>query len=494
MFVPHEYDQLLIGGRWVNPRGDTRLRVYDPATHQCIGSCPEATSADALAAVAVARRTFDTGDWPRLSYAERAAYLDKLADALDDVADDLTHLIVHEMGSPIRWARPRQIPHPVAIAKLHAAMGRAFDRPDGGGPWPALTRTWTERGQEVHVDRQPAGVVVAITPWNMPVKTIMMKVAPALLAGCTVIVKPAPETPLDAIAFAAMASIAGLPDGVLTVLPGGDDLGRWLVQHPDVDKVAFTGSTKAGRSVAEHCARGIRRVSLELGGKSPAILLPDADGVIIDAMVASLRDEMFGNSGQVCSAWSRILVPEHLHNQVAGAVTELAESLVLGNPLDEATDVGPLVSQVQQHRVLAYIQAGIRDGARLMCGGIVPPDLPGWFVQPTVFADVANMSTLGQEEIFGPVVSLISYDGTDPDAVRIANQSDYGLEAAIWTADLDAAARIAGQLRAGTVRINGASPGLDAPLGGFKWSGIGRELGREGLDAYTEPQTIVLPA
>jgi aldehyde dehydrogenase (NAD+) len=485
--IPHEYDELLVAGRWVRSSGDQRIRVHNPATLELVGSCPKTTTLDATAAVTMARRTFDDGFWSRqMTWTERAAHLDKLAAVLEDAYDDLTELIVHEMGSPVRWARPRQVPHPVAIAKLYADLGRAHGIEN--------VRSWSEPGlgRTTRVVRQPAGVVAAITPWNMPLKTIMMKVAPALLAGCTVIVKPAPETPLNAIAFAALATIAGLPDGVLTVLPGGDELGQFLVTHPDVDKVAFTGSTAAGRQVAERCGYHMQRVSLELGGKSPAILLPDADEPTVEAMVSSLRDDMFGNSGQVCSAHTRVLVPEHLHDRVARMVADMAESLVLGDPLDEQTDVGPLVSETQRRRVLSYIDIGVREGANLLCGGGVPSGLIGWFVQPSVFAGVDNRMRIAQEEIFGPVVCVIPYQDED-DAIRIANDSPYGLEAAVWTPDLDHARRIAGRLRVGTVRVNGTDPGLDAPLGGFKLSGIGRELGREGLEHYTEPQTVAVP-
>jgi acyl-CoA reductase-like NAD-dependent aldehyde dehydrogenase len=337
------------------------------------------------------------------------------------------------------------------------------------------------------VRREAVGVIGAITPWNFPQGLAAMKLAPALAAGCTVVLKTPPETALDCMVFAEAAVEAGLPPGVLNVVAGGASAGAYLVQHPGVDKVAFTGSTSTGRSIAETCGRLIRPVTLELGGKSAAIILDDAD---LDATMQGLREASFTNNGQTCHLSSRILAPRSRYDEVVDALVALTDSLAVGDPLDAATDVGPLVSARQRDRVLDYVEIGKNSGARLVVGGSIPDDQPrGWFVSPTVFADVNNSDRIAREEIFGPVLTVIPYD-TDSQAVDIANDTEFGLAGTVWSADTDRATEIARSVITGSIGINGYQLDMRSPFGGVKASGMGRELGPEGLDAYRTLKSI----
>jgi betaine-aldehyde dehydrogenase len=355
----------------------------------------------------------------------------------------------------------------------------------------AATR-WEERRSGRYLDfvvrREPVGVVGAVVAWNVPQVLIATKLTPALLAGCTVVVKAAPEASLDAMLLAEIIDAADFPAGTVSVLTGGVGTGRSLVDHPAVDKIAFTGSTPAGRDIAARCGRSLTRVSLELGGKSAAIVLDDAD---LDATVKGLRFTSFVNNGQACAAQTRILAPRSHYAEVVDGVAALAESLVQGDPLEPTTKVGPLVSRRQRDRVRGYIDLGVEEGARLVTGGSEPPvGLPaGWFVRPTVFADVDNGMRIAQEEIFGPVVCVIPYDDVD-DAVRLANQSSYGLAGSVWTSDPERGMEVARTVRTGTFGINGYAPDTLAPFGGYKDSGVGREWGVAGLDEYVEIKAI----
>ncbi len=471
------WDQLYIGGRWVAPAGGDRITVTSPVTEEAIGSTPEATTADVDRAVAAARTAFDDGPWPHLDPAERTAALRRLADLYGAHVEEMAELVTAEMGSPRSFSLLGQAAAPHALLGFYADLGATFaweeERPGLMGP--AIVR------------HEPVGVVAAIAPWNVPQVTITSKLAPALLAGCTVVVKPSPETPLDALLLARLVDEAGFPEGVVSVVPGGRQVGEHLVASDGVDKVAFTGSTAAGRHIGAVCGAALRRVSLELGGKSAAIVLDDAD---VGRTVAGLRFASFMNSGQACAAQTRVLAPRARYGEVLDAMGEMADGLVVGDPTDEATEIGPMVTRRQQERVLGYVHIGRDEGARVVAGGPGPPPGAerGWYVRPTILAG-DNQMRVAREEIFGPVVVVIPYDD-EADAVRIANDSDFGLAGSVWTADRAHGLEVARRLRTGTVGINRYGPDLAGPFGGYKASGMGREYGVEGLVEFTEVKNV----
>jgi acyl-CoA reductase-like NAD-dependent aldehyde dehydrogenase len=471
------YDELFIGGRWRTPSTRQRLPVISPHTEEPIGETPEAAAADIDQAVAAARKAFDEGPWPRRSVGERMEKIEKLAALYTAETDEMADLITAEMGSPRSFSRLGQAAG--AVAQMHLGMATAREFP------------WVERRQglfgEVHVRRAPVGVVGAIVPWNVPQFLIMPKLIPALIAGCTIVVKPAPETPLDAMWLAEMLEEIDLPEGVVSIVPGGRETGESLVRHPGVDKISFTGSSATGRHIAALCGEQLKRVSLELGGKSAAIVLDDAD---IARTVRHLKTAGLMNNGQACVAQTRILVSAKRHDEVVDALADMMSGLQVGDPADEATDVGPLVAQRQQQRVQGYIRAGVDEGARMVLGGADKPHDRGWYVQPTLFADATNEMKIAREEIFGPVLTVLKY-ADERDAVRIANDSDYGLAGSVWTSDVAHGLEIAGEIRAGTYGINMYTLDTTAPFGGFKQSGIGREFGAEGLAEYVELQSTV---
>jgi betaine-aldehyde dehydrogenase len=339
------------------------------------------------------------------------------------------------------------------------------------------------------VRHEPVGVVAAIVPWNVPLFTAALKLGPALAAGCTVVLKPAPETPLDAYLLAEVIEASGLPEGVVNIVAAGREAGEHLVCHPGVDKVGFTGSTAAGRRIASLCGERLKRFTLELGGKSAAVILDDAD---IAATMAGLVPAAFMNNGQACVAQTRILAPAERYDEVAEALVEAVRAMTVGDPLDPTTVIGPLVAARQRDRVEGYIAAGIEEGAKPAIGGNGRPARPGWFVEPTVFIGANNQMRIAREEIFGPVVAVIPYEDTE-DAIRIADDSDYGLSGSVWTADVSRGLEVARRVRTGTFGVNGSGMDFGAPFGGFKSSGIGRELGPEGLTHYLEDKTITLP-
>jgi aldehyde dehydrogenase (NAD+) len=471
------YDELFIGGHWRKPANPQQLAVISPHSEEPIGHVQVAGPEDVHAAVAAARHAFDNGPWPRMTHADRMAIIEQLAAIYGGHIDEMADLITDEMGSPRSFSRLGQAA--AAASMMHLTLAAARDFP------------WTERRQgvlgEVHLRRAPMGVVAAIVPWNVPQFLIMPKLIPALIAGCTVIIKPAPETPLDALWLAEMVEQLNLPDGVVSVLPGGPEIGEALVRHPGVDKVAFTGSSAVGRRIAALCGEQLKRVSLELGGKSAAIILDDAD---IDKTIAGLKSAGLMNNGQACVAQTRILVSDRRHDEVVDALAAMMSALNVGDPADEATDVGPLVAQRQQHRVQEYIRSGRSEGARVVLGGEDSPAGRGWYVRPTLFADASNDMRIAREEIFGPVLTVLRYRDED-DAIRIANETDYGLAGSVWTADIAHGLEIAAGVRTGTYGINMYTLDIGAPFGGFKQSGIGREFGPEGLDEYVELQTLV---
>jgi aldehyde dehydrogenase (NAD+) len=471
------YDQLFIGGRWQAPATGQRISVISPHTEQPIGETPEAAPADVDKAVAAARDAFDNGPWPRLSPSERMEKVEKLTAVYSGHVDEMADLITAEMGSPRSFSRLGQAAG--ALAQMHLVMATAREFP------------WAERRQglfgEVHVRRAPVGVVGAIVPWNVPQFLIMPKLIPALIAGCPVIVKPAPETPLDAMWLAEMLDEIDLPEGVVSIIPGGRETGESLVTHPGVDKISFTGSSATGRRIAALCGEQLKRVSLELGGKSAAIILDDAD---IGHTIRSLKTAGLMNNGQACVAQTRILASERLHDEVVDALADMMSGLKVGDPTDGETDIGPLVAQRQQHRVQGYIQGGHDEGARIVVGGADKPYDRGWYVRPTLFVDATNDMRIAREEIFGPVLTVLKYSD-ERDAVRIANDSDYGLAGSVWTNDTAHGLEIAEQIRAGTYGVNMYTLDTSCPFGGFKQSGIGREFGAEGLSEYVELQSTV---
>jgi aldehyde dehydrogenase (NAD+) len=473
------YDRLYIGGKWVASTGHKTIDVISPHCERIVGRAPLATAEDVDRAVGAARGAFDDGEWPRLTSAQRAEHLTALARAYEPHVDEIAALVTEEMGSPITYSQFGQALPGVMI--INAGVKLAADY-----PWEEIR---SGELADTVVRRTPVGVVAAIVPWNMPQLGALTKLVPALVAGCTAVLKPAAETPVDALRLAEIIDGIGLPKGVVNIVTGGREVGEHLVTHPGVDKVSFTGSTDAGRRVASLCGEHLKRVSLELGGKSAAIVLDDAD---IPATVEGLRFASFANNGQACVAQTRILAPRNKYDEVLCAVADLAASLKVGDPTDPQTEIGPLVSLRQQERVEKYIGLGQREGARVVVGGSgMPKGLDtGWYIQPTVFADVDSRMRIAQEEIFGPVLSVIAYADID-DAVRIANDSRYGLAGTVWTRDVAHGMDIARQIRTGSVGINQYMPDFAAPLGGFKDSGIGREGGREGIDQYVELQSLL---
>ncbi len=474
MTAPAQTAQVFIGGRF-RPASET-VPVIEAATGEPIGDGPGASQADIDDAVAAAHSPAANA-WLASSAAERAEALSRFAAALRSRAATASELVSRESGMPISLSRGANGAFPAALVKYYAQLITEFEPEEIR---PSLI------GHTI-VRREPVGVVGAIIPWNYPQSLAAMKVAPALAAGCPVVLKAAPETALDALLFGEAAIEAGLPNGVLSVVPGDATAGAYLVTHPGIDKVAFTGSTAAGRAIGEACGRRIRPVTLELGGKSAAIILDDVD---TDATMNGLQTQSFVNNGQTCYLSSRIPAPRSRYDEIVDALAALADSMSLGNPLDDSTEIGPLVSSRQRERVLGYIELGKSSGAKLVAGGSVPKSQPhGWFVEPTVFADVANSDPIAQEEIFGPVLTVIPYD-TDADAVDIANASGYGLAGTVWSTDEERATDVARRVHTGSIGVNSYLLDMRAPFGGVKAGGLGKELGPEGLDEYLVVKSI----
>jgi len=470
--------RLFIDGQWRDTTGPSST-VLEAASEEVLGRVTLAESHDVDAAVRAARRAL-RGPWASMDVQERCTLLDRFADALRSRAQQTAELVSRENGMPIALSRVANGLSPAAILRYYSRLLQTQ---------PARDVRIGRAGRRTLVQRDPVGVVAAITPWNYPQALAAMKLAPALASGCTVVLKPAPQTALDAYAFAEAALDAELPAGVLNIVPGGRRTGADLVAHRDVDKVAFTGSTNAGREIGAVCGELLRPVTLELGGKSAAIL---TDGVDLEHFLQQLPTVCLPNNGQTCHASTRILAPRARYHRIVDAITDTVRALRVGDPLQQDTQIGPLVSAAHRDRVLGFIEAGRRTAARITTGGAVPADHPhGFYVAPTVFADVDNSSVIARQEIFGPVLCITAYDDID-DALALANDSDYGLAATVWTADEATGIALAERLESGTVGVNCYELDVAAPFGGVKASGLGRELGPEGMQAYLQPKTVYL--
>jgi len=469
-------DKLFIGGRWVAPLAKDTIEVHNAGTGAVMGRIPAAGDKDVDAAVGAARAALES--WSAKEPAARAELLEKVSQGLKARADEIARTIAQEVGMPLKMSSRIQAGLPIANFSNYGRLLKDF---------PFETRI----GNSLVV-REPVGVVGAITPWNYPLHQIALKVAPALAAGCTVVLKPSEVAPFNAFILAEVMEGAGLPAGVFNLVTGyGQPAGEALVKHPGVDMISFTGSTRAGKRISELAAQSVKRVALELGGKSASVILDDAD---LAAAVKGTVNGCYLNSGQTCTALTRMLVSEKQYSEAARMAADIAKTFTVGDPLAETTKLGPLTSQAQLERVRGYIKKGQQEGAELLAGGADAPEgVPagGYYVKPTVFGKVKNSMTIAQEEIFGPVLSIIPYKDEE-DAIRIANDSMYGLAGAVWSKDESRAQRVARRIRAGQIDVNGGAFNMNAPFGGFKQSGHGREAGVFGLEEFLEYKSLQL--
>lgn len=471
----HNYERttLFIDGKWVEPYGNDAIEVIDPSTEKPIGSVPAGNTADVDAAVSAAKRAFD----PLISVAERRARVAAVIAAMEKRLPDIAETISREMGAPLRIAQTVQTQVPLAVARGFADVLDTFE--------------FEERVGNSLVLREPYGVVGAITPWNYPLYQVVAKVLPAIAAGCTVVLKPSNEAPLSVFEFVEAVEEAGLPAGVVNLVSGGGAvIGERIAEHPHVDFVSFTGSTTVGARVGELAGRTVKKVALELGGKSANVILEDAD---LPTAVKVGVGNAFLNGGQTCMAWTRMLVPRSRYGEALDIARSAASKYTVGDPFDPDTRIGPSASAKQFDTVLGYVERAVRDGARLLTGGAERVRDVGYYIAPTVFADVDPHSELGQEEVFGPVLAIIAFDD-DADALRIANCTPYGLSGAVWAGETDRAIAFARAVQTGQLDINGGRYNPIAPFGGYKKSGVGRELGRAGFEEYLQTKSLQLPA
>ncbi len=468
--------ELYIDGAWIAPQGDGTIEVVNPTTEQVIGSVPAGSSDDVNLAVAAAKRAFP--EWANSSVETRMAALNDLSLALKELTEELAQTITAEVGTPIGYSRMAMVGTPRVVARSYAKMLESYE--------------WEHEIRNSVIVKEPVGVCAFITPWNFPLHQIVGKVAPALAAGCTMVLKPSKEAPLNAFLLADILHDIGLPPGVFNLVSGhGSEVGEFLSGHPDVDMVSFTGSTGAGVRVSQAAAPTVKRVTLELGGKSANVILDDAD--VIRAAKSSIG-ACYQNSGQTCSALTRLIIPVAQKEEILEVVKQRVEGYTPGNPLDENTRCGPMVSSKQQASVHNYIQSAIDEGATLIAGGTEMPDgiETGFFVRPTAFADVTPDMTIWKEEVFGPVLTITTYQ-SEEEALSLANDSIYGLSGGVWSGDAERAMEFAKGMRTGQVSINGGPFNVSAPFGGYKQSGNGRELGVEGLDEFLEIKAIQRP-
>lgn len=471
----HTRDQLYINGKWVQPMGTGSIDVINPATEEIIGKIPVGSADDVDKAASAARIAFDS--WAKSSIEERINILNALSNALKEKGESIAQTITAEVGTPIGYSRVAMVGTPRVVSRSYAKILENFD--------------WEEKVRNSIICKEPIGVCAFITPWNFPLHQIIGKVAPAIAAGCTMILKPSKEAPLSAFILADILHEIGLPPGVFNLVSGhGSEIGNYMSSHPEVDMVSFTGSTGAGVAVSEAAATTVKRVTLELGGKSANVALDDADPILVAKKAIGACHQ---NSGQTCSALTRLIIPESMSDEVYEIIAKKNNSYTVGDPLEENTRCGPMVSLRQQKSVSTYIQSGISEGATLVSGGLGMPEgiSRGYYVKPTIFANVSPDMKIWKEEIFGPVLVITTYK-SEEEALILANDSIYGLSGGVWSKDEERAIRFAKEMRTGQVSVNGGAFNVSAPFGGYKLSGNGRELGTHGLNEFLEIKSIQL--
>jgi aldehyde dehydrogenase (NAD+) len=476
----HVLKNFYIGGDWVKPQSDQKLDLISPVTEECFLSLPEASTADVDRAVKAARQAFDHGPWPRMTPQERSKFVLAIGEEMKKRAPLLTDVWTAQVGAPTSFAG-YIINFAPQLFEFYGKLGASADF--------AETRDMMNGGKAL-VIREPVGVVGIITPWNAPMVLMSYGVAAALTAGCTIVAKPAPETPIEGQLLAECAEAVGLPPGVLNVVPAGREVGDYLINRPEIDKVSFTGSVAGGKRIAEVCAKRLARYTLELGGKSPALIMDDAD---LANAIGTIVPFAMPMTGQICFSLTRVLVSKKRHDEVVDAYSQAVKKIAVGDPWKADTQMGPLSMKRQLDRVMGYIEKGRKEGAKLVTGGGRPKDMNhGYYVEPTIFSNVDTDMTIAKEEIFGPVVSVMPYDDEE-DAIRIANSSTYGLSGAVFTNDAEKGVALARRIRTGNVSINGLKLDNAVPFGGYKESGVGRVGGPEGLEAYQEIKSVYLP-